>query len=120
MVFTKTRRGDRDVLIAASNLSAWKGRTPILVDDVISSGHTLANAAREIHEQGFPAPICLAVHGLFASDAEAMLRGLGCRLVTTDSIPHSSNAITLASILGDALAGQFAAIDAKGLRRTPK
>lgn len=120
VVFTKTRRGDRDVLIAASNLSAWKGRTPILVDDVISSGHTLANAAREIHEQGFPAPICLAVHGLFASDAEAMLRGLGCRLVTTDSIPHSSNAIALAAILGNALAGQFAAIDAKGLRRTPK
>lgn len=120
VVFAKTRRGDRDVLIAASNLSAWKGRTAILVDDVISSGHTLANAAREILEQGFPAPICLAVHGLFASDAEAMLRGLGCRLVTTDSIPHSSNAIALDSILGDALAGQFAAIDAKGLRRTPK
>src|SRR3546814_8742635 len=71
------RRGDRDVLIAAANLSAWNGRTPVLVDDVISSGHTLANAAREILEQGFPAPLCLAVHGLFASDAEAMLRGLG-------------------------------------------
>src|SRR3546814_6371329 len=67
------------VIIAAANLSAWKGRTPVLVDDVISSGHTLANAAREIREQGFPAPICLAVHGLFASDAEAMLRDLGCR-----------------------------------------
>src|SRR3546814_16088103 len=61
VVFTKTRRGDRDVIIAAANLSAWKGRTPVLVDDVISSGHTLANAAREIREQGFPAPLCLAV-----------------------------------------------------------
>lgn len=119
-VFTKTRRGDRDVLIAAANLSAWKERTPVLVDDVISSGHTLANAAREIREQGFPAPICLAVHGLFASGAEAMLRDLGCRLVTTDSIPHSSNTITLDTMLGDALAGQRAAIDAKRLRRTPK
>src|SRR3546814_8999402 len=59
VVFTKTRRGDRDVIIAAANLSAWKGRTPVLVDDVISSGHTLENAAREIREQGFPAPIGL-------------------------------------------------------------
>src|SRR3546814_14652964 len=72
-VFTKTRRGDRDVIIAAANLSAWKGRTPVLVDDVISSGHTLANAAREIREQGFPAPICLAVHGLFASDRKSVV-----------------------------------------------
>src|SRR3546814_19961828 len=37
VVFTKTRRGDRDVIIAVANLSAWKGRTPVLVDDVISS-----------------------------------------------------------------------------------
>src|SRR3546814_13986645 len=85
--------------------------------DVCSSD---LNAAREIREQRFPAPICLAVHGLFASDAEAMLRDLGCRLVTTDSIPHSSNAIALAAILGNALAGQVAPIHATRLRIPPQ
>src|SRR3546814_9959407 len=98
------RRGDRDVIIAAANLSDWKGRTPVLVDDVISSGHTLENPAREIREQGFPAPLCLAVHGLFAFDAEQVLRDLSCRLVTTDSIPHSSQAITPAPFSGYAMA----------------
>lgn len=114
VVFTKSRRGDRDVLIAASDLAAWEGCQPILVDDVISSGQTLANAAREIMAQGFPAPVCLAVHGLFAEGAEVLLEGLGCRMVTTDSIPHPSNAIALGALLGDALAGQREAIAAKG------
>lgn len=113
LVFTKSRRGDRDVLVAAPDLAAWHGRTPILVDDVISSGHTLASAARAIIAQGFPAPICLAVHGLFAAGAEALLTRIGCPIATTDSIPHASNAIALAALLGGALVEQLAVLDAK-------
>jgi len=119
-VFTKSRRGDRDVLVAASDLAAWHGRTPILVDDVISSGHTLANAARAIIVQGFPAPICLAVHGLFAAGAEALLAHAGCRAVTTDSIPHVSNAVDLGPLLGATLVAQLTVLDAQRLRKTPK
>lgn len=120
VVFTKTRRGDRDVLVAASDLAAWHGRTPVLVDDVISSGHTLANAARAIVEQGFPVPICLAVHGLFAAGAERLLADIGCRLVTTDSIPHASNVIALGPLLAGALADQLTVLEAERLRKTPK
>jgi len=119
-VFTKLRRGDRDVLIAASDLTVWRERTPILVDDVISSGQTLAHAAREITAQGFPAPICLAVHGLFAPGAEELLKAIGCRIVTTDSIAHPSNAVALGPLLGQALVRQLTVVDAKRLRRTPK
>lgn len=120
VVFTKSRQGDRDVLIAASDLAAWSERVPILVDDVISSGQTLATAAREITGQGYPAPVCLATHGLFAPGAEALLKAAGCRAVTTDSIAHPSNAIALGPMLGAALVRQLTALDAKRLRKTPK
>lgn len=120
VVFSKLRRGDRDVLIAAADLTEWRDRVPILVDDVISSGQTLANAAREITAQGFSAPVCLAVHGLFARGAEALLTDIGCRLVTTDSIPHVSNAIALAIPLAGALTAQLATLDPLRLRKTPK
>ena len=120
VVFTKLRRGDRDVLIAASDLTEWRDRVPILVDDVISSGQTLANAAREILVHGFPAPGFLAVHGFFATGSEALLTDIGCRLVTTDSIPHASNSIALSPLLGGALAAQLATLDAVRLRKTPK
>lgn len=107
VVFTKSRMGDRDVRVEAVDLSAWRGYTPVLVDDVISSGQTLAEAARHIIAQGFPAPLCVAVHGIFATGAEALLDELGCRAVTTNAIAHASNAIDLAPMLCDALADRF-------------
>lgn len=113
-VFSKSRRGDRDVSIAATDLARWRDRTPVLVDDVISSGETLANAARAIIGQGYPPPPCLAVHGLFAPGAEELLAGLGCRAVTTESVPHASNRISLGPLLREALARQVGLADAKG------
>ncbi|WP_301183864.1 ribose-phosphate diphosphokinase [Sphingobium xenophagum] len=106
-VFTKTRMGDRDVRVAATELQAWSGRLPVLVDDVISSGETLADAARQIVAQGFPPPVCLAVHGLFSPGADALLAGLGCKVVTTDAVPHRTNAIPLAPLLCEALRAQL-------------
>jgi len=45
-VLRKTRHGDRKVSIEVPDLSAWKGRQPVLVDDIASSGRTLIEAAR--------------------------------------------------------------------------
>jgi ribose-phosphate pyrophosphokinase len=52
-VLEKVRRGDRNVEITLRDLSRWKGRTPVLVDDIISSGRTMIEALRLVHA---PAP----------------------------------------------------------------
>ena len=109
VVFSKSRKGDRDVRVEAGDLDAWRGHYPVLVDDVISSGETLADAARGIIAQGFPPPVCVAVHGIFAPGADAALGALGCRVVTTNAVPHASNAIDLAPLLWDALSKRFPA-----------
>ncbi|RVT39681.1 ribose-phosphate pyrophosphokinase [Sphingobium algorifonticola] len=109
VVFSKSRRGDRDVRVEATNLNAWRGHNPVLVDDVISSGETLADAARAILAQGFAPPVCIAVHGVFASGAEQALHGLGCRVVTTNAIAHGSNAIDLTPLLCGALGARLGA-----------
>ena len=113
VVFSKSRMGDRDVRVEATDLSAWRGRVPVLVDDVISSGETLADAARRIVAQDFPPPVCVAVHGIFAPGAEKALSALGCRAVTTNAVMHPSNAIELAPLLCDALAHETGAPAAK-------
>ena len=56
----KTRRGDRDVEINFPDLEGWQGRTPVLVDDIISSGQTMEVALRRLSTLGFVAPMCLA------------------------------------------------------------
>ncbi|MDG4676130.1 ribose-phosphate pyrophosphokinase [Shinella sp. 838] len=94
-VLRKTRHGDRNVVIEVPDLSAWKDRQPILVDDIASSGRTLIEAARQIASQGLKKPVCAVVHGLLAAEAYAELSVLASRVVSTNSIPHPSNTISL-------------------------
>jgi ribose-phosphate pyrophosphokinase len=98
-VLDKVRRGDRDVEIRLKDLEQWRGRTPVLVDDIISTGRTMIEAVRLLTSQGWPAPVCVAVHGLFADDADVLLARAGARVVTTNTVPHETNAIDIGKAL---------------------
>jgi ribose-phosphate pyrophosphokinase len=97
-VLEKVRRGDRDVEIKLRDLSLWQGRTPVLIDDIISTGRTMVEAVRLL-THGWPSPICIAVHGLFADNSDLLLERAGARVVTTNSVPHRTNAIELRALL---------------------
>jgi len=100
----KTRNGDRDVAVAVPDLDAWRDRTPVVLDDIISSGHTMLEAVRHVRAAQLRAPVCVGVHAVFAGDANEALLEAGARMVvTTDTLPHPSNAIPIAGILADAL-----------------
>ena len=103
-VMSKTRLGDRDVRIGVPPLAEWKGRSPVLIDDIISSARTMALAARMVREAGFPAPVCVGVHAVLASGALQSLRESGVSLVaTTNTIAHATNAIDVAALVAAAL-----------------
>lgn len=98
-VLDKVRHGDRDVEITLKDLSAWAGRTPVLVDDIVSSGRTMIEAAHLLKAAGWPPPVAVAVHGLFADHSDAALEQTGARLVTSNAVPHRTNAIDITPIL---------------------
>jgi ribose-phosphate pyrophosphokinase len=102
-VLRKVRRGDRDVEISVENLGEFGGRTPVLVDDIISSGRTMLEAVRLIRARERAAPICIAVHGVFADNSDKLLAQAGARVVTTNSIPHETNGIDVGNILASAI-----------------
>ncbi len=100
----KTRRSDTDVSVVIPGIERVAGRPVVIVDDVISTGNTLARCAELLVETGATAVDALAVHCLADDDALAMLRRAGIGAVfTTDSVPHPTNAVALAPLLGDAL-----------------
>ena len=106
----KVRSGDRDVHIEAPELGAWRGRTPVLVDDIISTARTMAAAARRLQELGFPPPSCVGVHGVFADDALDVLQRAGVsRIVTTNTIAHATNAIDVSAQVAEAIESQLSA-----------
>ena len=100
-VMQKTRLGDRRVEIAAPPLGRWKDRTPVLIDDIVSSARTMALAATKLREAGLEPPVCVGVHAVFSTDALATLRAAGiARIVTANTIAHETNAIDVAALVG--------------------
>jgi ribose-phosphate pyrophosphokinase len=101
IVLEKTRLGDRDVVVSAiPKMESWADRTPVLVDDIISSARTMIETVRQWTGAGLPHPVCLAVHGVFAPQAYEALKEAGAaRIVTTNSIPHASNDIDISQVL---------------------
>jgi ribose-phosphate pyrophosphokinase len=104
IVLDKIRRGDRDVVVKGPALERWKGYTPVLLDDMVSTGHTLVQANTLVHAAGLDAPVCVAVHGLFVEDALSRLREAGIhQIATTNTVPHSTNVIDVSDAIGAAL-----------------
>jgi ribose-phosphate pyrophosphokinase len=65
-----------------------KGRVAIILDDLISTGGTLARAARACKAQGARRVFAAATHGLFVGKAEALLQEPAVeRIVVTDTVP---------------------------------
>lgn len=103
-VCRKRRQGDRDVAIEFPSVRI-EGRPVVLVDDVASTGTTLAVAARQCRALGARSVDVLVVHGLFVGDAVADLLRAGVRHVwSTDSVLHPTNVIPLAPMLARAIA----------------
>ncbi len=99
-VGNKQRHGDRDVVVSLPDLTKYVGHTAIIIDDVISSGQTLLRCVQALKSQQFRQIECIAVHGLFADAIDQLLMAQGVRrLITTNSIPHSSNALDLSDLL---------------------
>lgn len=95
-VLQKTRRGDRDVEVSLPDMSRWRDRQPVLIDDIVSSARTMIRAVDGMRRAGLPAPVCVGVHALFAPGAYDELLACGpARVVTCDTVPHASNAISV-------------------------
>ncbi|HHH38990.1 MAG TPA: ribose-phosphate diphosphokinase [Sedimenticola sp.] len=100
-VAKKQRLGDREVRVTLP-AGAYGGRNVVLVDDVASTGRTLEAAARALQPHAPASVSALVTHALFLGDALDRLRSAGVTAVwSCDTIPHGSNAISLAGLLGE-------------------
>jgi ribose-phosphate pyrophosphokinase len=98
----KQRLGARRVRLTLPPLPAC--RQAVLIDDVASSGATLAAAARALHRAGVARVDVAVVHALCAAGALDRIRRAGVRrIVSCDTIPHPTNAIAVAPLLAAAL-----------------
>ena len=80
-----------------------KGKTIVFVDDIISTGHTIIEAAKQIRKLGARKFYCIAVHGVFIEDAINKLGKAGIKVLTTNTIPNKVSKIDISGIIADEL-----------------
>ena len=108
LVLSKQRRGDRDVEVSAPAMDLLEGRTPVLVDDIISSGRTLAEVVGRLRAAASAPVICIAAHAVFSAGAYETLLAAGAQpVITTNTIPHPTNAVDVSPLLVPAVLRQL-------------
>lgn len=114
-ILEKNRTGDREVEVSAPDASAWKGGTPVLVDDITSTAQTMIAAVKQIKDAGLPTPVCITVHPVFAGSAYADLRAAGVeKIISCNTIAHPTNQIDLSDAIAVAAVELMAILPING------
>lgn len=104
IVLEKTRLGDRDVKVTVPQVEKYKNHTPVLVDDIISTARTMIETVGHLKNAGMKAPVCIGVHAVFSGSAFEELKKSGVdKVITCNTIPHSSNEIDITTLIAEGI-----------------
>jgi len=80
------------------------GRHVVIIDDVASTGRTLAAVTRQALERGARRVDVAVTHALMIGDAADALRRAGVgEMISTDTVPHPTSRIATAALVAEAL-----------------
>lgn len=82
----------------------FKGRDVVFADDIISTGGTIAGAAKACKKKGARRMFVVATHPVLAEGAIKRIRASGVsKIVATDTIPSAISKVSVAGVLSAAL-----------------
>ncbi len=105
------RRPEPDVSEVTEIVGDVAGKTAVVVDDMISTGGTLAKAAEALRRRGATGVYTCATHGIFAGDAVRVLNESPIeKIIVTNTVPNIEavlgpkfRVLSIAQILADAI-----------------
>jgi ribose-phosphate pyrophosphokinase len=99
----KTRLSGVEVKMAPKKLCA-ASRSVVIVDDIISTGGTIATAAGMLYQQGAKDVYASCVHGVLIGGAYTHLKAHGIRdIICSDTIERGCSKISAAGLIATAL-----------------
>lgn len=103
-VLEKTRFGDRKVRVKVTTELDWKNKDVIIIDDIVSTGGTVVQAAKEIRKRKPRAVYCICVHPLLVEGALEKIMKAGVKeFFSCNTIEHKSNCIDLSGVVAKEL-----------------
>jgi ribose-phosphate pyrophosphokinase len=101
----KTRLSGEVVRMAPKRIDAGS-RTVVIVDDIISTGGTIATAARMLYEQGAAGVYAACVHGVLTGGAYGRLIAAGIKeIAASDTIERGCSRYSAAARIAAAVKG---------------
>ncbi len=99
----KTRINGTTVKITPKKLDA-RDKHVAIIDDIISTGGTMANSIKELKKQGAASVSVACTHGLFIGVAKEKLISSGCdEIISTDTIENEFSKVSVASCIAETL-----------------
>ncbi|MCX6803940.1 MAG: ribose-phosphate diphosphokinase [Candidatus Diapherotrites archaeon] len=102
VVANKTRQSSRQVKVEIKRGSVvLEGKTAIIIDDIISTGHTIIEAAKALKKEKVKKIECYCVHGLFMEGALEKLRRNKIKVGATNTLKNPVEVIDIAPELAE-------------------
>lgn len=99
----KTRIDGSTVKITPKKLDA-RGKHVAIIDDIISTGNTMAQSIKELKKQGATSVSVACTHGLFVGGAKEKLLAADCdEIISTDTIETEFSKISAAECIAETL-----------------
>jgi ribose-phosphate pyrophosphokinase len=99
----KTRIDGTTVKITPKKLDAH-GKHVAIIDDIISTGGTMANSIKELKKQGAKTVSVACTHGLFVGGAKEKLLSADCdEIISTDTIETEFSKVSAADCIAEIL-----------------
>lgn len=99
----KTRIDGTTVTITPKEIDA-RGKHVAIIDDIISTGGTMAKSIKELKKQGAKSVLVACTHGLFRGDAKEKLLSANCDdIVSTDTIETEFSKVSVAESIAHTL-----------------
>jgi len=97
VIFQKQRFSSRRVKVHYKKEIDFRGKNIIIIDDIISTGHTMIEAVKEIRKKKPKAIYCVCVHGILAENALQKLKRAGAKqVISCNTVPGITNKIDMA------------------------
>jgi len=98
------KRLSGDTVIMESKTLDVKDKNVLVIDDIISTGGTMALAIHNLKKQKAKAVYAACSHGLFIGQAVTKIKAAGCtQLISTDTFESSHSHISVASVIAKSL-----------------
>lgn len=100
----KTRNRETGNVMTVEKDLGVKGRDVVIVDDVISTGSSVSNAAKICKRQGAAKTLVACAHALLANSSRERLKEAGVdSIVGTDTIPSDLSRVTVSDLIAEVL-----------------